>query len=308
MELLELNKKIVNKEKTPFLIFTGDETVVRDIYIKSLVTLYGCEKASIVDKFSQYILMPNLFATSEVWVVKDDDTIQNNKNTINALLNYSGDNCIILCFTKIDKKSYLYKVCKDLIVVFEPLTKEQILENIIQLITLSKEDDYYDLIGICENNFGRVLSEIDKINTYTIIKGMTPNIVLNQFIENGVISIPSTTDTSVFVNYIIERNLLYCFGMLPDLDKNDTIGILSLAYAYFRNLYLYKGYRGNKNNLAKETGLSWGLIKSIEQKGIMYSEEELKFSLQLIFKTIDNIKNGLIDSDTALYYVLVNIL
>ena len=40
----------------------------------------------------------------------------------------------------------------------------------------------------------------------------------------------------------------------------------------------------------------------------MYSEEELKFSLQLIFKTIDNIKNGLIDSDTALYYVLVNIL
>ena len=76
MELLELNKKIVNKEKTPFLIFTGDETVVRDIYIKSLVTLYGCEKASIVDKFSQYILMPNLFATSEVWVVKDDDTIQ----------------------------------------------------------------------------------------------------------------------------------------------------------------------------------------------------------------------------------------
>ena len=43
--------------------------------------------------------------------------------------------------------------------------------------------------------------------------------------------------------------------MLPDLDKNDTIGILSLAYAYFRNLYLYKGYRGNKNNLAKETGL-----------------------------------------------------
>ena len=60
MELLELNKKIVSKQKIPFIIFNGEEVKVRDIYIDKICKLYNVKKPTYLEDFSNSLFTKNM--------------------------------------------------------------------------------------------------------------------------------------------------------------------------------------------------------------------------------------------------------
>jgi hypothetical protein len=308
MELLELNKKIVNKQKIPFIIFNGGEVKVRDIYIDKICKLYNVKKPTYLEDFSNFLFTNNMLSSNNVYIIRKDTPSEEDKKFINALEDYKGNNSIIVYYTTLSKQSSFYKRFESNIITFNYLDDEILLNEIKPLISFNCLQDYIDLIHICQNDYSRILNEIHKINCYSKVSNMPPSIIFNNFIAKKIIALPENNDVQVFVQNVINRDFNATLSMLPNMVDKELIGVLSLMYANFRNLFLYVSFKGDKKSITKSTGLSYGLVKFLSTKRIMYDEYELKFILQFIFKIINNVKNGLIDNDIALFYTVINIL
>lgn len=161
-------KKLVKENNIPkFLIFTGDEWRVRQIYIEQIAKVKHLSKyyAYDVDSIYKSLNTSPLFGQNYLYILQDDKEFTTNEKIYSNIADTLKDNMLILVLTSVDKRLKFVKQYKDSIVEFNALN-EAILKQYIQ-----KEIDLNDrnceiLMEICNYNYGRILLEIDKINRY----------------------------------------------------------------------------------------------------------------------------------------------
>lgn len=169
MDVSTLKAKIKSKQIPNYLIFTGPEWKVQQIYVEQIAKVTSSEIIridSIKDVFSN-LRSKAFLSVSKLFLVRDDvELLQADSNVIQSILDALQSNLLIHVLTAVDKRKKYYKDNKERIVEFEPLAPN-ILKKYIKKELPDFTDENCDiLMEVCENDYGRCLLEIDKIRRF----------------------------------------------------------------------------------------------------------------------------------------------
>ena len=167
MEVTELKAKIKSNKLPNFLIFTGDEWAVQNIYIRQIASrnMEVRRIDSITDIISKLKNKSFLSNQKLLYVVRDDKELMSNAKWWGRIEKLLGNNILILLITKPDKRTKFYNQYKNTFIEFKPLNEANLKKYVQQEINLS-DKNCNTLMEICENNYGRIKLEIDKIKRY----------------------------------------------------------------------------------------------------------------------------------------------
>ena len=319
MDVSTLKAKIKSKQIPHYMIFTGPEWKVQQIYIQQIAKVLGLEVVYL-DSYSEVyskIRSRTLTSSSKLFLLRDDIEIQSSdKITTQRIVDSLKDNFLIHILTNTDKRKRYYKENQDRIVDFEPLSDSMLEKYILKEIKLSK-GDIQRLIDICEHDYGRILLEIDKIKWYqrsTInhqwdgVEYLCEHDCFRNLVNDGTIYQPPYDAIFDLVAAILDRKVNKAFDLLQQSYAvgEATMVMLSVLYNNAKAVLQVQTYKGD--NLSKGTGLTGWQIKNAKPHVRKYSDKELIHMLQMIQKVESGIKTGQIEEEIAMPYLLVGVL
>ena len=323
MDVATLKAKIKSKQLPSYLIFSGEEWKVQQIYIDQIARVTNKEVRridSIKDIF-EYLTNRSIVQKSYVYVVRDDKDLMQNEKLQEKIESLLRDNILILILTNIDKRTRFYKAFKASIIEFERLSDAMLKKYTAKEIKLS-ESNIQRLIDICGHDYGRILLEIDKIKRYkeylnddayehdadNSMPAIYSDSVLEALLKDGTIYEPPYDAIFDLVDAILDRKVNTAFDLLQQAYEvgEATMVMLSVLYTNAKAVLQVQTYRGD--NLSNATGLSGFQIKNAKKHVGKYSEKELIYIVRLVQKIESGIKTGKIEDEFAMQYLLTHIL
>lgn len=328
MDVSSLKAKLKSNQLPNYLIFSGDEWKVQQIYINQIAKVTGKETKridSISDIYSQ-LKNRSFVKRTEIYIVRDDKELMQNEKLQRQIEQVLGDNILIHLLTNVDKRTKFYKLYKDSIVDFERLSDAMLKKYALKEIKLS-ESNLVRLIDICEHDYGRILLEIDKINRYIEnyynddfgadcvehatgmkVLRITEDKAFEKLLKDGTIHEPPYDAIFDLVDAILSRKVNTAFDLL---EKSYAVGeatmvMLTVLYNNAKALLQVQTYKGD--NLTKATGLTGWQVKNVRRNVGKYSDKELIYIVQLIQKIESGIKTGKIEDEFAMQYLLTKIM
>ena len=307
MNITDVKTDIKNKAIKSYYIFAGEEIEIQRIYINKIAEVLGYEVVrvdSIADVWAD-IVSPLLFGEPRVYVVRDDKDLMQDETLQRQIDNNKlNGNVIINLITTIDKRTKWYKANSDKIVLFERLSDEVLLKYIQREIALNKRN-CERLIAICENDYSRILLEIDKIKRYT---DKNYDAVFEQFVKDGTIAIPPKDAVFDLVDAILKRqikNVYYLYEQCKEIGEANMV-ILSVLYNNTKQVLQVQGCESK--DICKSTGLNAWQVKCAKDKCGYYSLSELTVILKFIQKVQKDIITGRLEDSMSIDYLLAVIL
>jgi len=315
MDVSTLKAKIKSKQIPHYLIFTGPEWKVQQIYIRQIAKVLGIEVVYL-DNYSEVyskIRSRTLTSSSKLFLLRDDTEIQSSdKITTQHITDSLKDNFLIHILTTTDKRKKYYKENQDRIVDFEPLSDSALKKYIKREVNLS-DKNCQRLIEVCEHDYGRCLLEINKIYCYVYdaeLNGydMEWDEAFEDLLEDGTIYQPPYDAIFDLVSAILDRKVNKAFDLLQQSYAvgEATMVMLSVLYNNAKAVLQVQSYKGD--NLSKATGLTGWQIKNAKPHVRKYSDKELIHMMQMIQKVESGIKTGQIEDEIAMLYLLVSVL
>lgn len=313
MDVSTLKAKIKSKQLPNYLIFSGPEWKVQEIYIKQIAKVTGKEIRRIDSVSEIYGNLKNrsFVKKSIIYIVRDDKELMQNEKLQQQITHILADNMLIHTLTSVDKRTKYYKQYKDTIVEFEALNDAILVKYVKREIKLSDRNCQM-LIDICEHDYGRILLEIDKIRRYvegnpTLIRNVENN-AFEILVKDGTIYIPPYDAIFDLVDAILDRKVNKTFDLLQQAyDVGEaTMVMLSVLYNNAKAVLQVQSYHGNE--LSKATGLTGWQIKNAKPHVNKYSDEELIYILRLVQKVESGIKTGRMEDEFAMQYLLTHIM
>ena len=312
MDVVTLKAKIKSKQLPSYLIFSGDEWKVQQIYINQIAKVTGKEIKRIDDILSIYGKLRNrsFVQKSVIYIVRDDKELMNSEKLQQQISSdLLGDNILIHLLTNVDKRTKFYKAYKDVICDFERLSDSVLKKYILKEIKLS-ESNIERLIEVCEHDYGRILLEIDKIKRYALQYRdyEKPDHSFDVLLATGTIYEPPYDAIFDLVDAILDRKVNRAFDLLQQsYDVGEaTMVMLSVLYNNAKAVLQVQTYHGDK--ITEGTGLTGWQIKNAKPHVGKYSENELIYILQLVQKIESGIKTGRMEDEFAMQYLLTHIM
>lgn len=252
-----------------------------------------------IDDLSSLISnMNNIFGIKEdtmLNIMYTDNFDVYDKNICNLI------NTIIVC-NKIGKNCIdLYA---DYIVEIPKLEEWQIKDYVYSNLNGVPENQLNWLISICKNDIFRLDNEISKLKLFDKTQF---HMMFQKFIDDNVFNDLSQYSIFNFSNAIIKRDknmIIEIYKELNNIDINE-IGLVSILYTNFRNII---SIQMGKNPTAESLGMKQNQFNAIKYNCGKYNNAELVD----IFKTITSvdlaIKNGTLDVNNIIDYVLCKII
>ena len=299
MDVKSLKAKIKSKQIPNYLIFSGDEWKVQEIYIKQIAKVTGLKTQRIDSLLHIYNALRNKNFLQEriIYIVRDDkDLMQNEKLQQQIEDDLLRDNILIHLVTSVDKRTKFYKRYKASICDFERLSDAMLYKYIQKELKLSKRNTER-LIDICESDYGRILLEIDKLYCFMQYavehgKAVSHDECFVGLIEDGTIYEPPYDAIFDLVDAILARNVNKAFDLLQQSYAvgEATMVMLTVLYNNMKALLQVQTYTGD--NITKGTGLNYYTIKNVKKHVGKYSESDLNYIVKLIHKVTNGIKTG----------------
>ena len=315
MDVSTLKAKIVSNQLPNYLIFSGEEWKVQQIYIEQIGKVTGLEIKRIDSVSDIYGQLRNrsFVRKALIYIVRDDRDLMQNEKLQQQIESALGDNILIHLLTSVDKRTKFYKQYKDKIVEFEQLD-DRILKKYIKKEIVLSDRNCQRLIDVCEHSYGRILLEIDKIKRYRkYLEELTPDHVGNDspfeiLLDDGTIYQPPYDAIFDLVNAILDRNVNKAFELLQQAyDFGEaTMVMLSVLYKNVKALLQVQSYKGK--DVSKATGLSAWQINAARQHVGRYREKDLIYIVRLIQRVESGIKTGRMDDEFAMQYLLTHIM
>lgn len=313
MEVSEVQKQIKENNLNHIYIFTGDEVEVQRIYINKIIEVSKLPviKADSVINIYPKLTQKSFVSVDNLYLIYNDMEFTTNADAYEKITNSVGNNIIILVYSDIDKRCSLYKKHNKDIVEFTPLSEELLIKYIKREIDLNV-DNCKLLIDACENNYSRILLEIDKIKTYVMALSEWNedicNTVFKKLINNGTIYTPPKNDIIELCNNISSGyidNSVRLYNQYKAVNT-DCMGLIAFLYTSMKQMLQVQSCESK--DISKATGLTSWQITNIKKRIGAYTNRELVNAMRLLQQVDTGIKTGVIDSEWAFDYVLVNIL
>jgi DNA polymerase III delta subunit len=313
MNLMELKKSLSEKKINKLYIFTGDEIAVMDIYIDKISKMFNGDVvnavslSSIVSRLKSKSL---IFNNKSLFIIRDDKEVTSAEKIWDSLKKgtFQKDNTILLVYNNIDKRGKFYKEFAEYIVSFEPLSTEILLKYVNKDLQLSKDKAEY-LIHICQNNYNKLLLEMDKVKCLAKNKNISDEQAFDMCVKGNAFYIPPEGEIFDLLNAVLNGNVNETYKQLQMFIKrgDSPLAIMSLLHTNLKAILQVQCVQGKKD-ITQITGLPYYQIKNTYQFLNMYSEEELIRMIRINRFCEKAIKQtGLIDQDMILDFMLVKI-
>lgn len=318
MELVDLMKKISNNDIPHFLIFFGEEQKIIDIYIQNIMQSVDGKKV-VVDNVSQAIKdngKKSLDKSIKVYVVTEDTAFLTKDESWENVRKSMHKNYLILRYHSLDKRSSFVKKNQQNIVEFSHLSDEVLQQYIQRDLPDLGDENVSKLISYCNNDYGRILLEVDKIwqaqssrlSNFNI--NLDSNDCFEELDKQGLFHKEIGDITFELTNAVLGG---YPETAIQKLDEAKRKGepammIVSILYNGFRNLLAYQGLGKNKQGAMERTGLTKGELYGCTKNVGGYSIAEVKRNMLFCQKVEAGVKMGTIEEDIALEYLVLHCL
>ena len=307
MQVQELKKLIKEQTIPKFLIFTGEEWKVQEIYIKQIAKVKDLSvfHAEDIDEVWKELKARTLFGRDTLYVLRDDKELLTNEKIYSKIVDMLKDNMLILQLTSVDKRYKMIKQYKDSIVEFEALN-EAVLKSYIQ-----KEIDLSDrnceiLMEVTSYNYGHCLLEIDKIKKCMSGTDDMPNNIFEMLLADGTIYIPPKDVIWDFIKAFLQNRPLQAYELYQDLKELNTPTFAILSNLYNNTKQLFQVQTCKSDNIEKSTGLTSWQIRNAKECVGRYSSRDLAVLMRLIQKVETDIKMGRLDEAIAIDYIFTS--
>ena len=306
MTLLELKQDIMQNKLKHFYIFVGEEIGIMNIYLAEMSNKIGLsiQRTERVDEIYSNLGESLFGKTDGFYVVREDrDFIKAESNITEDL---GGSYLVLLCNVT-DSRLKFFKTYKDSIVEFEKLAPEVLKKYIFRAckLTDSNLDKLCELTG---NSYDISMLECDKINQLAHYWKIPTNEAFAILLKNNVIYQKEEYDVFKFTEAVINRKPKLAFHIANVLMDSgvQSINMLGTLYQSIKNLLLVQVCEND--DVENTTGLDSKQVYFTKKNVGKFTTQKLIEGVHLIADTVDNIKNGLIDEQYAVSYVLVNML
>lgn len=318
MELVDLMKSISCNSIPHFLILYGEEQKIIDIYIQNIVQSVDGKRV-VVDNVSQVIKdngKKSLDKSTKVYVVTEDTAFINKDESWENVRKYMRKNYLILRYHALDKRSAFAKKNQQNIVEFSHLSDEVLQQYIYRDLPDLRDENASKLISYCNNDYGRILMEIDKIwqaqssrlSNFNI--NLDSNDCFEELDKQGLFHKEIGDITFELTDAVLGGYTELAIKKLDEAKRKcePAMMIASILYNGFRNLLAYQGLGGNKQGAVERTGLSKGDIWRCSKNVGGYSIQEVKRNMLICQNIESGIKTGTVDEDIALEYLVLSCL
>ena len=318
MELVDLMKSISCNSIPHFLILYGEEQKIIDIYIKNIVKSVDGKRV-VVDNVSQVIKdngKKSLDKSIKVYVVTEDTAFLTRDESWENVRKSMHKNYVILRYHALDKRSAFVKKNQQNIVEFSHLSDEVLQQYIYRDLPDLCEKNASKLISYCNNDYGRILMEIDKIwqaqssrlSNFNI--NLDSNDCFEELDKQGLFHKEIGDITFELTDAVLGGYTELAIKKLDEAKRKGepAMMIASILYNGFRNLLAYQGLGSNKQGAVERTGLSKGDIWRCSKNVGGYSIEEVKRNMLICQNIESGIKTGTVDEDIALEYLVLSCL
>ena len=318
MELVDLMKSISCNSIPHFLILYGEEQKIIDIYIQNIVKSVSGKKVA-VDNVSQAIKdngKKSLDKSIKVYVVTEDTTFLTKDESWENVRKSMHKNYVILRYHALDKRSAFVKKNQQNIVEFSHLSDEVLQQYIYRDLPDLSDENASKLISYCNNDYGRILMEIDKIwqaqssrlSNFNI--NLDSNDCFDELDKQGLFHKEIGDITFELTDAVLGGYTELAIRKLDEAKRKGepAMMISSILYNGFRNLLAYQGLGSNKQGAVERTGLSKGDIWRCSKNVGGYSIEEVKRNMLICQNIESGIKTGTVDEDIALEYLVLSCL
>lgn len=310
MELMTLKNHIKTNRFDNIYIFAGDEWKVQEIYIEQMTKVIG--RRVYLDSVTELLqkLSRTLFNSSRtLYLLRDDKEYMMNEKAQKRVLETLSDNVLVLLVSSVDKRTKFYKTYSESFIEFSTL-EHAVLKRYVQKQIKLSDRNTERLMEVCENNYGRILLEIDKIQKcYTSVENLDE--VFEILISQNVIYQPPYDAVFDFVDEVLHRHRSKAFDLYEQCRAigESTLVMLSVLYTNAKQVLQVQSCKTSDTaQIGKTTGLTAWQIKKAREKLNRYSVGELVYMLKLIHSVEKGIKTGRIEEEYAMQYVLVNVL
>lgn len=305
MELFDVQNMMRAGEKPKLLIFCGADYFLANTYVNNISDFYGLEK-TVVNSLDSVLEMADgdeMFSIDRAFVYKypsSKELAQNEKFFENCEEDL-GNNLLMIVISDIDKRTKFYKMIEKYIVNCSPQDLKT-FRAMTDSYTKLSPDSVKVLAEICENNFGKFLSELDKVKNISSCYGITEDEALKKLLDSGVIYSGNKDVLFSFINRVMDaKNNLYEHYEILKRQGESSIKILSILYTSFRNQFIVETVI---NPTAESTGISGFVLSSCLKRRGKYTIGQLRDALRLIMKIEQGIKSGLFEESAAVDYFL----
>lgn len=327
MEITELQKQIVDGALTGTYVFTGPEGAVQKVYLDKMVSSAGMSivRADSVAAAIKAMTQRSLTPEKHIYVVFDDIAFTKAEKAWETAFTRaeSTPHLLVLQYSKLDGRLKFSKRNKDRICVFDTLGPEIAVKYVKKEIPELHTDVAEMLAEACGYDYGRIITECDKVRKYHRSKWRTdfdsaPEGTYEdeiddsalELLEKGVIHKPVGDITFKLTDGILYR--------IPDdtrqylalaIQKGEpALVVLTVLYNSFRAMLLVQGLGVDSSNAAKRTGLTPFQVKLAKEQMGQYSLSEIQTNLRRLQQIEYGIKTGTVDADTALEFAAVSCL
>ena len=310
MNLYEFQQRIVKNDLTGVYILSGEEIGIMNYYINQIqrqrIRYDTVDEAVADSNKSGKLIAPKCY------IVRDDNAFLKNETAWAKVKHVMTKDVLLLCFTKLDKRSKFYKEFKDEIIWFEKLDEEILIKymlNDIKAMENLRRSELRTFLTICDFDYSRMMNELDKIRNYAEYHNLEPDKAYRVLKESGAFYEHIGDITFKFTDSILERNAHKAFDYSK---KAKTVGesevlTLSVLYGGFKNVLMYQGLGKDKSEPSKRTGMTPWQVKQAKEKCNHYSQDELLAIVELIQQIEYNIKVGLMPIELSIDYLLLKI-
>lgn len=312
MTVSEIKSQIMSATLNSVYVFTGEEVAIQEIYARKIAEVKG-QQIRVVDTVSEAIKAPSMSLLGDIrsgvccYVCRDDLDFLKAEIPPEKLIESLRDNTLILMYTKIDKRSKFNTVYGDYISVFDHLDEYLLTKYIRQRVDMPKADCEL-LIRLCENDYSRVMLELDKVLQMQKLSDAGVGAILEKLVEDGTIQTPPQDAIFDWVDAVLDGKPRVAFQLLEECQKigEPALRLLLVLYNNTKNLLQVQGCESK--NVANVTGLSGWEIHNAQKHIGAYTNRELVNAMKLIRQMETGIKQGLVDEQYVIPYVMVSMI
>lgn len=319
MELSELMQKISTGNIPHFLVLFGEEQKIVDIYIDNICKKY---KKVYVDNVPDAIKksgMKSLDKSKKAYIVNEDSEFLLREEVWETIENNFKNNILIVRYHSLDKRGKFYNKNKQNSVEFTHLADNVLNTYINRDCPGLSDENAIKIIKFCNNDYGRICMEIDKVRNYydmiaseSEISGgeMNYDECFEELEKQGIFKKEIGDITFELTDAVL--------GGYPDkaikklyeakLKGEPVMMISSILYNGFRNLLAYQGVGANKTGVMEKTGMTKGEVYRCSKLAGGYSIKEIIRNIFICQKVESGIKTGWIDEEIALEYLVLSCL
>ena len=307
MQVNDLKRQIHDKQVGSFYVFTGEEVEAQRIYLNKIAEITGKPIIRIEQVSESFNKRNSLLRTYNLFVCRDDMNFWKTATSVDEIKELLGNNMLVIQMTDIDKRSKASKEYEDLTVTFNYMDAD-VLYKYVQKVCRLSDDNSYDLIERCEQDYSRILLETDKVIQYARASGIDVNEAYTALIGDGAISKPPKDAIFEFTDALMRAKIQEAFRLLEQCKAlgEPPLRIISVLYANFRRVLQVQAC--TTNDVCKTTGLSAWEVKLAQQTLGYWKISDLVFFLRTLQSIEQKIKNGEVEEDTALDLLMVLIL